>query len=551
MRKSPLLLTLLLFLCACAGNFVASCTKPQPVYLGLSTPGTELSPEQAVELQAAASFLAGLLARELVPLGMEFLGTELAAEPRLGTELHPDLVLELSSRWVFELIHGDRAVPNGSPQLSETELPDTPFLLSRTWMVPCTKVPDGRQDAALEDCLLGKEELLSLRELAPPYVALRVDGLSADDEAYPLVRLVEARLGVAEEGLTEKARAKAETLAGQLAAKLGVALAAVANPLVEPKPEILWLASAGDLMLDRGAGEILLREGPESLFFGAAKILEEADLAIVNLEGAVSSRGYREEKTYNFRFSPPVAGALKKSGIDAVLLANNHVFDWGPQAFLDTLEHVGAAGLGILGAGPDRGAAAAPWVFQKKGITVRAFGIGSFPPERSGWSGARMAAGEGTPGILHGYGSVEALKEVLSAGAIGEDAPGILAGDAEQYLNIVFFHGGEEWTNRPDRATREWYTDIIRAGADLLIGSHPHIVQGFEWIEGKPVFWSLGNFVFAGMENTGGGDEGLLIRLGYWGTELVYVEPYPLALTGPRVRLAPMEKLSGFYALSK
>ncbi|MDR0378100.1 MAG: CapA family protein, partial [Spirochaetaceae bacterium] len=78
-----------------------------------------------------------------------------------------------------------------------------------------------------------------------------------------------------------------------------------------------------------------------------------------------------------------------------------------------------------------------------------------------------------------------------------------------------------------------------------------HIVQGFEWVEGRPVFWSLGNFVFAGMENTGGGDKGLCIRLGFWGKRLAYLEPFPLELTGPRTDLAPQEELAGFYALSR
>jgi poly-gamma-glutamate synthesis protein (capsule biosynthesis protein) len=182
-----------------------------------------------------------------------------------------------------------------------------------------------------------------------------------------------------------------------------------------------------------------------------------------------------------------------------------------------------------------------PWIFRKGNTGIRAFGIGSFPRERSGWDGSRMAAAENKPGILHTANRGEALLEARLSGK-GEDAAG---------LGIVFFHGGEEWSSRPDRRTRELGAALIRAGADLLIGSHPHIVQGFEWVEGTPVFWSLGNYVFAGMEGTGGGDEGLLIRLGFRGKQLVYFEPRPLTLRGPRTGLAPREKLRGFYALSR
>jgi poly-gamma-glutamate synthesis protein (capsule biosynthesis protein) len=75
-------------------------------------------------------------------------------------------------------------------------------------------------------------------------------------------------------------------------------------------------------------------------------------------------------------------------------------------------------------------------------------------------------------------------------------------------------------------------------------------VQGFEWLEGKPVFWSLGNYVFAGMDGTDGGEEGLLIRLGYAGKSLIYFEPVPVRLAGPRSKLGSAEQLRRFYALS-
>ncbi|MDR0554068.1 MAG: CapA family protein, partial [Treponema sp.] len=121
----------------------------------------------------------------------------------------------------------------------------------------------------------------------------------------------------------------------------------------------------------------------------------------------------------------------------------------------------------------------------------------------------------------------------------------------ENALNVLLFHGGNEWTWQPDEATRRLYTELARSGADLLIGSHPHTTQGFEWIEGKPVFWSLGNFVFAGMDGTDGGEAGLLIRLGYAGKTLLYFEPVPVQLAGPRSDVGPAEQLQRFYTLSR
>jgi poly-gamma-glutamate synthesis protein (capsule biosynthesis protein) len=118
-------------------------------------------------------------------------------------------------------------------------------------------------------------------------------------------------------------------------------------------------------------------------------------------------------------------------------------------------------------------------------------------------------------------------------------------------FDIVFFHGGAEWSVRPDASTRELYSGLVKSGVDLIIGTHPHIVQGFEWVLGKPVFWSLGNYVFAGMEDTGGGDEGLFVRLGVLDGRLLYLEPFALALNRARTDIAPAEKLETFYARSR
>jgi poly-gamma-glutamate synthesis protein (capsule biosynthesis protein) len=119
-------------------------------------------------------------------------------------------------------------------------------------------------------------------------------------------------------------------------------------------------------------------------------------------------------------------------------------------------------------------------------------------------------------------------------------------------FNVLLFHGGFEWTWKPEASTRSLYTDLARSGADLIIGTHPHTVQGFEWLDdGKLIFWSLGNYVFAGNEGTDGGEEGLLIRLGYAGKTLIYFEPVPVKITGPRSNLGSAEQLKSFYALSR
>jgi poly-gamma-glutamate synthesis protein (capsule biosynthesis protein) len=425
-----------------------------------------------------------------------------------------DIIISFYSSWEFENAGGD-------------------LMLSKTWFVPRSDPLDGRKAVSLASCLEGTETLIPLEELSPPYAGLRVEGLAAGDPEYPLVRAVGIRVSPVKE--TKRLAGKARALEAYIEG--------LPKPLVREPPRIAWIVSGGDLMLDRGAENILFEEGPAGIFGATADMLSSADLALVNLEGPVSSRGKKVTKSFNFRFDPKTASALKAAGLDAVLQANNHAFDFGKEAFLDSLTHLDDAGVGVLGAGLTDEEAARPWIAEAAGVECRVYGLASFPRERNGWDGLTAAASSDTPGMLHAGRRGE---ELLKAHFV-EDANGKPLAS----LDIVLFHGGVEWSRQPNQATRELYTDLVRAGADLVIGSHPHIVQGFEWIEGKPVFWSLGNYVFGGMENTDGGEEGLFIRLGYWGARLVYLEPYALILSHTRTEIAPDEGLETFYDRSR
>ncbi|MDR2246948.1 MAG: CapA family protein [Treponema sp.] len=483
---------------------LSGCLAQSPVYTVMISDSGEWPAERA--------FLDSALAEtELAALGMTLVPEEAA------------VVVELLSFWESDPL-------SGSADEGGSVVP-----LARTWYVPQADALAGRQDASPADCREGRETLVPLQELAPPFTALRVNGMSVDDPQYPLRRITGVRVRPADRG-----GAELQGSASEKAAALEGVIRNRARSLLAGPPEMLWIASAGDLMLGRGAERILLDEGAGGLLGEAAALFRDADLALVNLEGAVSSRGTRAKKAFNFRFSPAVAAPLRKAGIDAVLLANNHAFDWGIEGFLDTLDHLEQAGIGVLGAGRDEDAAGRPFVFRKGNAGARVFGLASYPVERSGWDGRSAAAGVNRPGMLH-----------TRSGGAGAIKVGLVAGGTSGDLQAVLFHGGDEWSSRPNRATRELCRDLVRAGADLIIGSHPHLVQGFEWLEGKPVFWSLGNFVFAGMENTGGGDKGLGIRLGFWGKRLIYLEPFPLSLTGPRTAIAPREELAGFYDRSR
>ena len=437
-----------------------------------------------------------------------------AAESESDANAPPaSLYIDIVSSWEYEGGDGD-------------------MLISRTFHAPRADPLAARTDTSLAACLDGTEDVVPVAEITPPLTALRVDGLALGDEAYPLVRITGIYVRAAEDAeiskrLDEKLRFLVD------------ALEAAPKTLISPQPQPLWIAAGGDLMLDRGASDILFRQGPAGIFGGTAAMLESADLALVNLEGVISRRGERVPKSFNFRFVPEVAPALKNAGIDAVLHANNHIFDYGETAFLDSLSWLAEAEVGIVGAGHDIEEASEPFVFKRGDDTCRVFGIASFPRERNGWDGASAAALPDRPGMLHAErGGAEKIIAKLSP-------------PESDTLDIILFHGGVEWSRRPDAATRKLYTDLVDAGADLVIGSHPHIVQGFEWVHGKPIFWSLGNYVFGGMENTEGGEEGLFIRLGFLDGRLLYMEPFALTLTHTVTSIAPPEKLETFYSRSR
>jgi poly-gamma-glutamate synthesis protein (capsule biosynthesis protein) len=426
--------------------------------------------------------------------------------------------------------------------------------LSKTWYVPREDPLSGRFNTDLMACLGGREDLIPLTDLDPPFVALKTGAMTVEDEGYPLVKVVGISFRVerlspdsapGEGGGKKAGEKKIERAGARLRAKIRAleeALRAADNPLLEPPPGILWIAAGGDLMLGRGAAEILAEEGPRGIFGETAEFLSGSDLALVNLEGVISGGGTRAKKSFHFRFNPPAA-ALRAAGIDGVLQANNHVFDYGMEAFRDSLNHLETAGIAALGAGLNDDEASRPFVFQKGAAQARIFGIASFPRERNGWDGLSAAAGPETPGLLHARrGGGEKLKQQFT---LDGNAPAL------EPLDIVLFHGGVEWDLRPDADTRDFYTDLIRGGADLIIGSHPHVVQGFEWVLEKPVFWSLGNYVFGGMENTGGGEQGLFIHLGFFSRRLVYLEPYALVLSHSRTAIGPAEGLNRFYVRSR
>ena len=206
--------------------------------------------------------------------------------------------------------------------------------------------------------------------------------------------------------------------------------------------------------------------------------MQKSDLFMLNHEFVFSNRGEAmEDKEYTLKNDPKYVKILQELGTDVVGIANNHILDFGQEAFLDTLDTLENANIPYAGGGRNLSEASAPVVQTINGQTFAIFAATRVSPS------ANWYAGKNHPGILQTYDATTLNKEI-------EDANG-------KYDHvIVFVHWGVERVEIPEDYQRTLAKGYIDAGADLIIGAHPHILQGFEYYKGVPICYSLGNYLF-------------------------------------------------------
>ncbi len=237
------------------------------------------------------------------------------------------------------------------------------------------------------------------------------------------------------------------------------------------------LAFVGDVNLN-GFQELYGSAGISALLSDACvKELVSADYTMGNHEFAFSIRGEPAQKQYVFREDPKLVSVLTDMGMDIVSLANNHALDYGTDALLDTMDTLSGAGISYVGAGADYNEAKALKTVELKEKTFGFLAASHVIPE-TGWN-----AGSSTPGMFTCYDAAELIKAVQEA----KESCDVV---------IVYLHWGTERVEYPEDYERKLGKDCIDAGADLVLGSHPHILQGFEFYKGKAICYSLGNFIF-------------------------------------------------------
>ena len=248
------------------------------------------------------------------------------------------------------------------------------------------------------------------------------------------------------------------------------------DPAHEATENGLTLVAVGDIMLDRGVGTKIRKSGAEFPFKRVTGILREADLAFGNLESPISSLGAAVKgKEVTFRSALEVVNGIRDAGIDVVSLANNHASDYGSAALTETMDVLAHSGITYIGAGADPAAARRPANRVIKGVKVSLLAY-TYKFHMV------VEAQETCPGVA-----------IASSEQIQADVK-----KAKKWADVVIvsFHWGWEYSDHPDAETRKLAHLTVDAGADLVIGHHPHVIQGVEAYKDGLICYSLGNFIF-------------------------------------------------------
>lgn len=240
-----------------------------------------------------------------------------------------------------------------------------------------------------------------------------------------------------------------------------------------------WLVihGVGDTNLDRSYIPNLAHHGYGFAFERLDGLFIEDDLTVVNLECSPSLLGAPLDKAFTFRCDPDSLPVAATSGIDVANLANNHSRDFGPEAMLDGRANVAAAGIAPVGVGADVTEATSPAVLERDGWTIAVVGMGGVVP------GSAWLADHDAPGMASGDDIAQMTAAVQAAAQVAD-------------LVVVTIHWGWELETAPRADDRARAEAMIAAGADVIFGHHPHRLGELEYIDGRPVFWTLGNFVW-------------------------------------------------------
>jgi poly-gamma-glutamate capsule biosynthesis protein CapA/YwtB (metallophosphatase superfamily) len=249
------------------------------------------------------------------------------------------------------------------------------------------------------------------------------------------------------------------------------------SPSARPTRGTLVIHGAGDVNLDSDYIPNLETRGYAYAWSGLTGLFKSDDLTVVNLECAVSTLGSPVDKEFTFLAGPESLPAMRNAGVEVANLGNNHSGDYGPDALLDSRRNLLLNDISPVGVGRDEDQAHEPAIYEVNGWTVAVLGFGGVVPTPD-W-----IAGPNHPGMADGDDISSMVEAVKAADEIAD-------------LVIVAIHWGVELDTKPRAEDIERAFAMIDSGADVIFGSHSHRLQPMGRYKGRPIFWSLGNFVW-------------------------------------------------------
>lgn len=239
---------------------------------------------------------------------------------------------------------------------------------------------------------------------------------------------------------------------------------------------LVSIAAVGDIMLGNHTIYYIEKYGADYPFDSTRQLLSQSDIAFGNLEAPFARTGTKFEKTFNFKVPPEYVSGLIRSGIDVVTLANNHILDYGIEGLKNTLIVLDSLGLAHCGAGLNRDQANEPAIIDRNGLRVAFLGYSLTFPEEF-WA-TRSRGGTAYPTETNMRASIQHCDSIAD-------------------FTVVTFHWGAEGKNFPKDYQKEYAHLAIDLGADLVLGHHPHVLQGLEIYKNRLIAYSLGNFTFS------------------------------------------------------
>ena len=269
------------------------------------------------------------------------------------------------------------------------------------------------------------------------------------------------------------------------------AVRVAARPSVSPGPtgspaapteQTVTFAFAGDVHFTGRTAALL--DDPATAIGPFAAQLGAADLAMVNLESAVTTRGTPEPKRFHFRAPPAAYEALRAAGIDVASIGNNHALDYGRVGLADTLDAAKAAGYPVVGAGRNIDEAYAPYLTTIRGVRIAILAMSQVYELAGPWTPTATRSGIA---MAH-----DRERSVAAVRAAREKAD----------IVVVFLHWGTERSNCPNEAQRSFANAMAAAGANVVVGTHAHVPLAGGFIGRTYVHYGLGNFVWYVSNNT-------------------------------------------------